>query len=132
MVVAITYEDGNVGAHFGHAKEFQLYELEGNTIVDEAVVGTYGSGHEAMVDFLLDYSTEILICQNIGDSAKQLLQQNYITICSGVTGPVDQALEDLLAGKLKADAPASAGNCSCGGDCSGGDCSSGSCGGCCG
>lgn len=109
MVVAVTYEDGNVGEHFGHAKNFKLYELEDGRILDSAVIQPVGSGHAAMVADLLDYNTSLVICGGIGGAAMEGLQENGIMVCAGVTGPADDAIAAFMEGKLQFSP---VGNCS--------------------
>ena len=52
MKIAVTYENGNVFQHFGHTKQFKLYEIENNQIKMEQIVDTNGQGHGALADFL--------------------------------------------------------------------------------
>ena len=113
MVIAVTYdkETGNVGEHFGHAEWFKLYEVdEDGKLMDSAVVKPIGSGHAAMVASLLDYSTSVLICGGVGDSAKNGLNDNQIAVCAGITGSADEAVEKLIRGELTFTHEA---NCNC-------------------
>lgn len=137
MVIAVTYdkETGNVGHHFGKAEWIKLYEINNNgDITDSAVVKPYGQGHEMMVEFLMDYNTEIVICNHLGDAAKDLLAQYEIGLIVGAEGPADNVVDELLKGIIEAgNAAGLTSNCgSCGEDgCDcGSDCGSG-CGGCC-
>ncbi|MBQ3011197.1 MAG: hypothetical protein IJD81_08385 [Oscillospiraceae bacterium] len=41
--IAVTYEDGNIFRHFGHSKEFKLYDIEDGKIVHSGVLPTLGS-----------------------------------------------------------------------------------------
>lgn len=129
MVVAVTYDDGKVGAHFGHAEAFKLFEVEDGKIIDSAVVKPYMQGHDAMVEYLLEYNTAVLICGGIGDGAIKGLDQNMIAVCAGVTGDVDEAFQRFLNGEF---AISQVSNCNChedghsccgdGGSCGGGCC----------
>ena len=47
MRIAVTYEDGNIFQHFGHTKEFKLYDVEdgeGHTCGDHGC-GSHTCGH---------------------------------------------------------------------------------------
>lgn len=101
MVVAVTYEDGNVGEHFGHAKNFKLYELEDGRIIDSAVIQPVGSGHAAVVADLVDYNTSMVICNSIGETAMDDLRANGILLCSGVTGKADDVVAAFMEGSLE-------------------------------
>lgn len=52
MKIAVTYADGQVYQHFGHAAQFKLYTVESGMILDTAVVDATASGHSAMVSYL--------------------------------------------------------------------------------
>ena len=48
MKIAVAYENGNVFEHFGHSRQFKIYETDGQNIVKEEVIESEGSGHSAM------------------------------------------------------------------------------------
>ncbi len=133
MVIAVTHENGNVGKHFGHAKEFKLYEIEDREIKDQAVVSNYGQGgHEAACMLMDDYNVAVVICDNIGQSAVDGLQELSISVIPSVEGTCDDAVEAFLNGSLIIQAQGGCASCSAhedGTSCCG---SSAGCGGCCG
>ena len=45
MVIAVTYENGQVFQHFGHSEYFKIYEVEDGKIVKSEVYDTNGQGH---------------------------------------------------------------------------------------
>ena len=103
MKIAVTYENGNVFQHFGHTKQFKLYEIENNQIKMEQIVDTNGQGHGALADFLTDKEVSILICGGIGGGAKSALNLAGIQIFGGVSGNAEDAVKNYLAGKLNFD-----------------------------
>lgn len=100
MKIAVTYENGQVFQHFGHTAQFKLYEAEGGKVLSSQVVDTEGSGHGALAGFLQARGVDVLICGGIGGGAKTALAQAGIQLYGGVAGSADQAVEDLLAGRL--------------------------------
>ena len=38
MKIAVAYENGNVFEHFGHSRQFKIYETDGQNIVKEEVI----------------------------------------------------------------------------------------------
>ncbi len=100
MVVAVTYENGNVFQHFGHTEEFKIYEIKDNEIKDSKVVGTEGSGHGALAGFLAEHNVDTLICGGIGGGARNALEAAGIALYGGVEGNTDEAVKALLAGNL--------------------------------
>ena len=100
MKIAVPFEDGMVFQHFGHTERFKLYEIADGAIVDTELVGTDGTGHEALAEFLGERGVQVLICGGIGDGAYAALSGAGIEICSGAAGDADQAVEAYLRGEL--------------------------------
>lgn len=132
MKIAVTFENGQVFQHFGHAETFKLYEVEAGQVISSELVPTNGSGHEALAGFLSGLSVNVLLCGGIGDGAQAALTGAGIEICSGAAGDADAAVLAYLNGELESagvncdhhhDHGEEEGCGSCGGGC-------GSCGGC--
>lgn len=128
MIVAVTYENGEVFQHYGHCKYFKIYEVSGDTVTDSAVVTALASGHGEMASFLQDYNTDALICGGIGGEALEALADARIRVYPGVTGNADSCVTELLNGSLSFDSGAKCNHnheeghscgehgCCCGGD----------------
>ena len=106
MILAVTYENGQVFQHFGHTGQFKLYQIEDGAVTSSRVVDTNGSGHGALAGFLAAHRVEALICGGIGGGARAALAEAGIALYPGVEGAADQAVTDWLAGKLAYDADA--------------------------
>ena len=78
MKIAVTYENEEIFQHFGHCEAFKLYETEDGKVVSSQVVGTGGSGHEALAVFLKNLDVEVLICGGIGGGARTRRESNCI------------------------------------------------------
>lgn len=100
MKIAVTYKEGQIFQHFGHAEQFKVYEVKEAKIVSSEVIPTMGSGHGALAVFLSELEVDTLICGGIGGGAKSALQEAGITLYGGVNGDADKAVEKLLANKL--------------------------------
>lgn len=98
--IAVTYENSQVFQHFGHTAQFKIYQVEEGQVTSAQVVDTNGSGHGALAGFLKDQGVDTLLCGGIGGGAKTALAQAGIELYGGVSGSADQAVEDLLAGRL--------------------------------
>ena len=103
MLIAVTYENGNVFQHFGHTAQFKLYEVSDGKIVASRIVDTNGSGHGALAGFLAAAGVEVLICGGIGGGARMALAQAGIRLYGGVQGDADEAAESFAAGALSFD-----------------------------
>lgn len=100
MKIAVTYENGQIFQHFGHTKAFKIYTVEDNKVVSADVVDTNGSGHGALAGMLRILGVDTLICGGIGGGAQTALKDAGIALYGGVSGDVDTAVEEYLAGTL--------------------------------
>ena len=66
MRIAVTYENGDVFQHFGHTETFKVYEVKDGRIVSSELIGSDGSGHEALAGLLKERKINVLICGGIG------------------------------------------------------------------
>ena len=138
MVIAIAYDEGNIGEHFGHATCFAMYDYYGTdtsecnkTLVD----CSDRHGHQQMADLMKEHDVAAVMSGNMGGEAKALLLSYGIVPVVGYTGDADTAADLLVTGQL----PVTASDESCGGGCGGcsggchtGDDGSCNCGGSCG
>ena len=60
MKIAATFENGTIFGHFGHTRQFKVYDVEAGKVVGERVVDTNGSGHGALAGFLADLGVDTL------------------------------------------------------------------------
>lgn len=103
MKIAVTYENGMVFQHFGHTRQFKVYEVENGQVVEAKVLDTAGQGHGALAGFLTNAGVEALICGGIGGGAQAALAEAGIRLFGGVSGTADGAVEAYLAGNLGYD-----------------------------
>ncbi|MDO4478906.1 MAG: NifB/NifX family molybdenum-iron cluster-binding protein [Lachnospiraceae bacterium] len=100
MKIAVTFENGQVFQHFGHAKQFKIYEVEEGKIRSFEVIDANCSGHGAMASLLGIHNINVLICGGIGSEAQAALDDRGVEVCSGVTGDTDDAVAAYLRGEL--------------------------------
>lgn len=103
MVVAVTFENGQVFQHFGHSENFKIYQVEDGKVLKSEVYGTNGQGHGALADFLHDHAVDVLICGGIGGGARSALSEMGIGLYPGVSGNADEAVAAWIAGNLSYD-----------------------------
>ncbi len=101
MKIAVTYENGEVFQHFGHTETFKVYEVKDGKIVSSELIGSDGSGHEALAGLLKERAIDVLICGGIGNGAQAALEENGIELCAGAKGSADEAVEAYLRGELQ-------------------------------
>ena len=103
MKIAVTYENGEIFGHFGHTKQFKVYETENGKILSSKVVDTNGSGHGALAGMLSALNIDVLICGGIGGGAQMALSNAGIKLFGGVQGDADKAVEAYLNDTLSYD-----------------------------
>lgn len=103
MRIAVTYENGRVFQHFGHTKQFKLYDVNNGKIENACLVDTNGQGHGALADFLKRFDVDLLICGGIGGGAQNALAEANVKLCGGVSGDCDAAVQAYVEGKLNYD-----------------------------
>ena len=103
MKIAVTYENGEIFGHFGHTKQFKVYETENGKIISSKVVDTNGSGHGALAGMLSALDIDVLICGGIGGGAQMALSNAGIKLFGGVQGDADKAVEAYLNDTLAYD-----------------------------
>ena len=101
MKIAVTFENGEVFQHFGHTETFKVYEVKDGKVVSSEIIGSDGSGHEALAGLLKERAIDVLICGGIGGGAQAALEENGIELCAGANGSADEAVEAYLRGELK-------------------------------
>ncbi|MCR4879340.1 MAG: NifB/NifX family molybdenum-iron cluster-binding protein [Bacilli bacterium] len=102
MIVAICFEKGRVGQHFGHTEEFKIYDVkEGKKEVEYYYVKTQGEGCSALVPILKTNKVNVLVCGGLGQGAYNHLIEAGIIVVPGVEGEVDDVFGQLMEGSLK-------------------------------
>ena len=137
MKIAVSYKDGEIYEHFGHAEMFAIYEFHGMDVENSTkrLIDVHElSGHEAMVERMKAEGIDAVISGNMGSGAKSMLLANGIVPVVGYCGDADTAAELLILGRLPiigGDAGGCGGcsgscgscgdgcgdGCGCGGDC---------------
>ena len=130
MKVAVSYKDGMIYAHFGHAEMFAIYEfkLTAPENVTKTLLQVDAQGHKAVADLMRDNLVDLVIVGHMGAEARNQLLAYGIVPLAGYSGSADLAVDKLIDGTLPI-VDEGAGSCSggCGGCCSDGE---GGCGGC--
>ena len=83
MKVAVAYNNGQIGEHFGHAECFAIYDYQDTNVdscVKKLIDCTDRHGHQAMADLMRENDVDAVIVSQMGDEARALLllQENGI------------------------------------------------------
>ncbi len=100
MKIAVTFENEQIFQHFGHTKQFKIYDVVDGKITSSKVFDTNGSGHGALAGLLYNMKIDVLICGGIGGGAQRALAEAGIKLYGGVSGSCDDAVDAFLANDL--------------------------------
>jgi predicted Fe-Mo cluster-binding NifX family protein len=101
--VAVPYNDGQVGQHFGRAEQFAFYDVADGAIRRSRVVETGGVSRIALVGFLRAAEVDTLLCGGIGENARNALCATGIRMASGLTGAVEDVVQSYLNEVIKSN-----------------------------
>lgn len=102
MKIAVPSRDGLVDEHFGHCREFQIFRVEGESLVEEqSVPSPEGCGCKSGVAAVLARSgVTHLVAGNMGEGAVRVLAAQGIQVIRGASGTAREAAEALAKGAL--------------------------------
>jgi len=101
MKVAIATKGGQVSEHFGPAHEFTIAEIEQGKLIKMETVPNPGHRPGFLPSFLADEGVTHVITGGVGQRAQELFKQYNIELILGVTGKVDQVVEEIRTGNLR-------------------------------
>ena len=96
-------ESGEIFQHFGHTRFFAVYDIKDGKVSSHSMIDAEGSGHSALGGFLRENNVDLLICGGIGGGAKNVLTEAGIELVSGVSGSIEEAVQNFIEGKLHDD-----------------------------
>lgn len=123
MIIAVAYDNGNIGEHFGHATCFALYNYTGSTVdeCEKSLIDVSDlHGHKEMADCMREHGVDAVMSQSMGGEAKAQLLAYGIVPVAGYQGDADVAADMLVTGQLPImeDGGSCSGGCGgCGGGC---------------
>ena len=100
LAVPFDPETGLVANHFGHTPHFNLY-TEDMSVVFTDVVDSPANGHDGVCAFLAENGVQVVLCQHLGDAARDALFDAGIAVIAGVAGPADDLVIALLENRLR-------------------------------
>ena len=95
-----TTKDSPVDQRFGRCKYFSIYDIDSktfSTVANDAQLSTHGAGVQSAQN-VADSGVSIVLTGNIGPNAHRALQAAHITVITGVSGTVAEALEKFSKG----------------------------------
>ena len=101
MKIAIATDNHNVAQHFGRCPAYTLVEIEEGRVAAKEVVENPGHQPGFLPRFLADLGVSCIIAGGMGWRAQELFSAQNIESIVGVTGSVEQVIEQYLSGDLQ-------------------------------
>ena len=106
MRIAVPFDKaaGTIAEQFERTEAFRLYNLENGQIVSSLSLPAFGTGNEAMAEFLKTARADVVICGGITARGRQLLGSEGIAVYPGFGGSADDAAQAFAWMKKLAEA----------------------------
>jgi len=101
MRIAISTDAGQVSAHFGRCPSFTLVDIEDGKVTKRAEVANPGHQPGAIPQFLHQKGVQAIVAGGMGMRAVSFFEEYGIRTVLGVSGEVDDVIEELKKGTLR-------------------------------
>lgn len=101
MKIAISTDGHFVSPHFGRCPSFTIVEIKDDKLVKKEIIDNPGHHPGFLPQFLKEKGVECIIAGGMGRRATGLFDDAGIKTILGVTGHVDNVIEEILNGTLK-------------------------------
>ena len=103
-IIAISTEEDQVAPHFGRCSTYTLVEINDGQAENKRVIPNPGHQPGFLPRYLGDLGVNCVIAGGMGPRAQNLFSEQGIQTIIGVTGSVNQVLQDFLLGELNGGA----------------------------
>jgi predicted Fe-Mo cluster-binding NifX family protein len=101
MKIAISTDGDYVSAHFGRCPSFTVVEIEDGKIISRGIVKNPGHQPGFIPQFLHQKGVECIIAGGMGMRATGFFNELGIRAIVGVSGRIDEVIENLQKGTLE-------------------------------
>lgn len=99
--IAVASENEMVTEHFGHCRNFNIFEAENNQIVKSESIPNPGHKPGFLPNFLNDMGVNIIISGGMGGGAIDIFHEKGIEVVIGASGNAKVVTERYLRGSLQ-------------------------------
>ena len=99
--IAVASENEMVTGHFGHCRNFNIYETENGQIIKEESISNPGHKPGFLPNFLNDLGVQVIISGGMGGGAVDIFNEKGIEVIVGASGKAKAAVQAYLQGALK-------------------------------
>ena len=103
MKIAIPSQGDTFSPHFGHCPEFTIIETEVKEIINKEIIPNPGHKPGFLPKYLNEMGVDCVLAGGMGRRAVDLFEKNGIEVVTGVSGIIDNAVEQFLNNNLETD-----------------------------
>lgn len=96
MKIAVPLFRERISPHFGSSSKVLLIEVQGKTVLQEAVWDIDGEGSMDMARRLMELKVEEIVCGGIQNSLKQWLTGKGVVVVDNQEGTAKSVVHELL------------------------------------
>lgn len=104
MKIAISTDGDQVSPHFGRCPSFTIIEIENGEVVKKEIIENPGHHPGFIPEFLHKIGVNCIVCGGMGPRAQQICSQIGITSIVGITGKIQDVIEEIKKGTLQSGA----------------------------
>ena len=101
MKIAIATDGEHISSHFGRCPSFTVIEIDGEKIVHREILENPGHHPGYLPQFFHERGIGCIIAGGMGGKAMGLFNQFNIDIITGVSGRVEQIIDQMAKGSLQ-------------------------------
>lgn len=99
--IAVASESTMVTEHFGHCKNFNVFEAENGQIVKSESIANPGHKPGFLPNFLNELGVRVIISGGMGSGAIDIFNEKNIEVIVGAKGNAKEIAQAYLKGELK-------------------------------
>lgn len=102
MIYAISTDGNNVSPHFGRAPQFTIITIDNHKVTDKKVYPNPGHEVGSIPEFINEKGANYMITGGMGPRAVQFFHQYGIEVIMGISGSIENVIQQILNGSLEA------------------------------
>ena len=101
MKIAISTDNNEVSMHFGRCPHFTIVDIEDGKIAKKDIIDNPGHHPGFLPQFFHDKGISCIIAGAMGQRASMMFEDKEIKVIVGVSGSIDEVINEILKGTLK-------------------------------
>lgn len=101
MIIAIATTNNIVSNHFGGSDFFHIYDVQNNQATLKTTIKNDGRPHSQLPALLAINNVKTLLVGGVCNGSFLRLKDANITVISGVTTTLDEAIKSYVSGEIK-------------------------------